>query len=285
MRRFPILVMTLASLLMLSGAEASAQDEGAEVEPDAESAPARTLPNPDQLAEDIIEEEPEAVGKAALAYNATLLDEIFERSTAATIREQKFAAAAGITGGMILVGLAGWRLIEDEPQSDYTRGLGVMFMTLGMADLTTGVFAATRIPHERRRQERWERARKDGVTAIELAHFEGELQSSSETRNGERLLVRWNGLTHAIAGALVLAFTPLPSGSSGSDRVSGYVVGGLFMATGLAAFGTSFRPTPSEKAWQEYNNKKMPMPGHEFSWRMAPSISRRGAGLSFGGTF
>jgi hypothetical protein len=285
MRRFPILVMTLASLLMLSGAEASAQDEGAEVEPDAESAPAGTLPNPDQLAEDIIEEEPEAVGKAALAYNATLLDEIFERSTAATIREQKFAAAAGITGGMILVGLAGWRLIEDEPQSDYTRGLGVMFMTLGMADLTTGVFAATRIPHERRRQERWERARKDGVTAIELAHFEGELQSSSETRNGERLLVRWNGLTHAIAGALVLAFTPLPSGSSGSDRVSGYVVGGLFMATGLAAFGTSFRPTPSEKAWQEYNNKKMPMPGHEFSWRMAPSISRRGAGLSFGGTF
>ena len=73
-------------------------------------------------------------------------------------------------------------------------------MTLGMADLTTGIYAATRIPHERRRQERWERARKDGVTRVELAHFEGELQSSSETRNGERLLVRWNGLTHAIAG-------------------------------------------------------------------------------------
>ena len=186
---------------------------------------------------------------------------------------------------MILIGLSAWRLIETDPQSSYTRGLGVMFMTLGMADLTTGVFAATRIPHETRRQDRWTRARKDGVSEIELGHFEGELQSASETRNGERLLVRWNGLTHAIAGALVLAFTPIPDGSSASDRVSGYVVGGLFMATGLAAFATSFRPTPSEKAWQEYNKQKMPMPGHEFSWRMAPSISRRGAGLSFGGTF
>jgi len=47
----------------------------------------------------------------------------------------------------------------------------------------------------------------------------------------------------------------------------------------------SFRKAPSEKAWEEYNTRKTPMPGHEFSWGVAPSISRRGAGLSFGGTF
>lgn len=234
---------------------------------------------------EVIDAEPEAPLGSALQYNAELLDEIFEQSTAATIREQKFAAAAGITGGMILVGLSAWRLIEDEPQNSYSRGLGVMFMTLGMVDLTTGIFAATRIPHERRRQERWERARKGGITEVELAHFEGELQGSEESREGERLLVRWNGLTHAIAGALVLAFTPIPSSSSRTDRVSGYVVGGIFMATGLAAFATSFRPTPTERAWQEYNRRKIPMPGHEFSWRVAPAVSRRGAGLSLGGTF
>lgn len=288
MRRSSFFTCALTSALWLSAAGVSAQVDptGADETQEAESQSAPSpVPAPNQLAQDIIDEEPDATGKAALAYNATLLDTVFEKSTDATILEQKFAAAAGITGGMILVGLSAWRLIEDEPQSSYTRGLGVMFMTLGMVDLTTGVFAATRIPHERRRQERWERARKDGVTQVELAHFEGELQSASETRNGERLLVRWNGLTHAIAGALVLAFTPIPSGSSRTDRVSGYVVGGLFMATGLAAFGTSFRPTPSEKAWAEYNKQKIPMPGHEFSWRVAPSISRRGAGLSLAATF
>ena len=48
-----------------------------------------------------------------------------------------------------------------------------MFMTLGMADLTTGVFAATRIPHEKRRLERWTRARKNGVTEARARAFRG----------------------------------------------------------------------------------------------------------------
>ena len=235
--------------------------------------------------DEVIVEEPDVLGRDALKYNAEILDELLQRSTEQTIREQKFAAAAGITGGMIMLGLAAWRLIEDDPQSQYSRGLGVMFMTLGMADLTTGVYAATRVPHERRRLERWERARRDGITAVELAHFEGELQSSREIREGERLLVRWNGLTHALAGVLVLAFTPIPDGSSRTDRVSGYVVGGLFFAVGIGTFAASFRGTPSERAWNDYNKRKMPMPGHELSWTIAPSISRRGAGLSFGGAF
>jgi len=160
-----------------------------------------------------------------------------------------------------------------------------MFMTLGMADLTTGVFAAVRVAHEEHRLKRWQHARKAGVTAAELAHFEGELEASQEMRSGERLLVRWNGLTHAIAGVLVLAFTPVPDSSTGTDRVSGYIIGGVFAAVGMGTFAASFRPTPSEKAWEQYNRRKMPMPGHELSWRVAPSISRRGAGLSFGATF
>jgi hypothetical protein len=132
----------------------------------------------------VITEEPDVLGRDALAHNAELLDQLLERSTEQTIREAKFGAAAGITGGMILIGLSAWRLIEDDPQSQYSRGLGVMFMTLGMADLTLGVFAATRIPHERHRLDRWQRARKDGITDIELAHFEGELQAAQETREG-----------------------------------------------------------------------------------------------------
>jgi hypothetical protein len=229
--------------------------------------------------------EPEAPEREPLAYNAELLDELLLQSTEATIRQQKLAAAAGIAGGMVMIGLGSWRLIEDEPQSAYSRGLGVMFMTLGMADLTTGVYAATRVPHEKHRLGRWGRARKNGISEVELAHFEGELQASRELREGERLLVRWNGLTHAIAGVLVLAFTPVPDSSQGVDRVTGYVIGGIFVGTGMAAFAASFRSTPAEKAWNDYNNRKMPIPGHEFSWRLAPSISRRGAGLSFGATF
>jgi len=234
---------------------------------------------------EVVTEEPEVPERDALAYNAEILDELLSRSTAQMIREDKFAAAAAITGGTILLGFAGWGLIEDDPRNQYSRGLGVMFMTLGMADLTTGVYAATRIPHEKRRFDRWEKARKDGITNVELAHFEGELQASREIRRGQRLLVRWNSLTHALAGLLVIALVPVPDGTSGADRVPGYIIGGLFTVVGFATFGTSFRKTPSEKAWNEYNARKMPMPGHELTWGVAPSISRRGAGLSVGGTF
>jgi hypothetical protein len=236
-------------------------------------------------AAEVITQEPDALGRDALAFNAEILDELLERSTEQTIKQEKFAAAASITGGMIMLGLAAWRLIENDPQSQYSRGLGVMFMTLGMADLTLGVYAATRIPHEKHRLDRWKRARKNGITDIELAHFEGELQSSHETREGERLLLRWGGLTHALAGLLVLAFSPIPDSMSRTDRVSGYIVGGLFFAVGIGTLAASFRNTPSEKAWHEYNKQKMPMPGHEFEWGLAPTFSRRGGGLSFGGRF
>ena len=97
--------------------------------------------------------------------------------------------------------------------------------------------------------------------------------------------MRWTGLTHALAGLMVLAYTPVPDSLRPSDRVSGYIIGGLFVATGMVAFATSFRDTPSEKAWNEYTTRKKPMPGHEFQWGVAPSMSRQGAGLSFGGTF
>ncbi len=276
MRFFPAW-LALAALLHATAleVEVSAQDD-AEADQEAE---------PEASPTEIISAEPSVPDSKALFYNAAILDELLTKSSEATIVEQKFAAAAGITGGMVLLGLASWRLIENDPQSQYTRGLGVMFMTLGMADLTTGVFAATRIPHEKRRLERWQKAKKDGINDAELAHFEGELQASTEMREGERLLVRWNGLTHAIAGVLVFAFAPIPSSSSGADRVSAYVVGGIFIATGFTAFGVSFRETPSEKAWEQYKRRKMPMSGHVLSMRVAPAISRRSFGLSMVGTF
>ena len=276
----PIFTWLLTLGLLCGGAPAtlaSAQDATGE--------PSATTESKTPVEAEVITEEPDVLGRDALAFNAELLDELLQRSTEQTIREKKFGAAAGITGGMILLGLSAWRLIEDDQRDQYSRGLGVMFMTLGMADLTIGVFAATRIPHEKRRLDRWERARKDGITDIELAHFEGELQASQETREGERLLVRWGGLTHALAGLLVLAFAPIPDSMSGSDRVAGYVIGGVFFAVGMGTFATSFRDTPSENAWKEYNRRKTPMPGHEFHWGVAPSISKQGAGISVGGAF
>ena len=257
-------------------APASAQDANSAPETAEDEAPG---------AADVIAEEPDVLNRDAVAYNAELLDGLLERSTEQTIREEKWAAALGITGGAMMLGLASWRLVEDEPHSQYSRGLGVMFVTFGMTDLTIGVYAATRIPHEKRRLDRWARAREDGITDIELAHFEGELQASHEHRQGERLLVRWTGLTHALAGVLVLAYTPFPDSLNRKDHVSGYVIGGLFFAVGMATFATSFRDTPSEKAWRDYNSRKKPMPGHEFQWGVAPSVSKQGAGISFGGAF
>ncbi|HET6417619.1 MAG TPA: hypothetical protein VFG22_15080 [Polyangiales bacterium] len=233
----------------------------------------------------IVAQEPDAFDRERLAYNATILDELLTRASEQTIREERFAAAAAITGGSILLGLGTWRLVEKDPQSQFSRGLGVMFLTLGMADFTTGIFAATRIAHERHRLDRWKHARRQGITAVELAHFEGELQAAQEMRQGERLLVRWNAFTHAFAGVLVLALTPIPDSMSGADRVSGYVIGGVFFAVGVATFAASFRPTPSEKAWNDYQKRRMPTRGRELSWGVAPSLSRSGVGVAFGGAF
>jgi hypothetical protein len=279
MRLFSSSLLTLTLLCSAQGAPRAAAQEG--TENDVEN----TVGADSTTAAEVIEEELQAPELNALAYNAAVLDEVLRLSTKQTIREQGFAAAAGVTGGAILIGLGTWRLIEETPQSQYSRGLGVMFMTLGMANLTTGIFAAVRIPHERRRLARWEHARKDGITDAELAHFEGELQASHEMRQGERMLVRWDALTHALAGAVVLTITPIPNGSSSADRASGYVVGALFLGVGMATFGASFRRTPSERAWESYSRRKMPMPGHELSWGVAPAISRQGAGVSLGGRF
>jgi hypothetical protein len=263
------------SILVLLCAIALSAPSSAQAQPEPEAPDAQQSSEDADVATDL----------DALVHNAELLDELLTRSTKEMITTQKFVAAAGIAGGSILLGLSGWRLLENPPQSQYSRGLGVMFMTLGMADLTTGVFAATRIVHETRRQERWEKALKDGITDIELAHFEGELQASQEARQSERLLVRWAAFTHALAGLVVLGLTPIPDSAGGADRVAGYVIGAVFFAIGSATFGVSFREAPSEKAWEEYNTRKTPMPGHEFSWGVAPSISRQGAGLSFSGKF
>ena len=220
----------------------------------------------------------------ALTANAALMDRLLTTANEKTRREQKFAAAAGIVGGSTLIGLGAWRLTEVEPQSQFSRGLGVMFMTLGAADLTTGIFVATRVAHETRRLERWEKAREDGITELELARAEGELLSSAESREGKRLLVRWNGLTHALAGVFVLALSPVPN-TTRTDRVSAYIVGGLFVGTGFAAFGLSFRPTPSEAAWTEYQANKVSGAGQQLSFRLSPSVSRHGFGLGMSGTF
>ena len=135
----PVLTLLSASLSPVAGA---AQDENQDSE--------ATL----EAEADVIAHEPDLFDRDALAFNAEILDELLTRSAEQTIREKKFAAAAGISGGSILLGLSAWRLLENPPGSQYTRGLGVMFMTLGMADLTTGVFAAVRASHERRRLER-----------------------------------------------------------------------------------------------------------------------------------
>lgn len=278
MRPAPATICACALLsLALGPATASAQEATTETP--------RSEAEAKELGTDIVTEEPEVPGRDALDYNARILDEVLTQSTTATIREQKFAAAAGILGGMTMLGLATWRLAEDPPANQYSRGLGVMFVAIGTANLTTGVYAATRIPHERRRLERWEKARKDGITQIELAHFEGELQASRETRQGERLLVRWNGLAQGIGGLLVIAFVPIPDETSGADRTTGYIAGAVVSFVGFATFAASFRDTPSEKAWNQYLSRRIPMPGHELSFRVSPAISRRGAGLTLGGRF
>lgn len=294
MRDAPAGILTCAlaaSLWLASPAGAQVVAPGAvandlvpyENEMEASGDPPMTTPPP---AAAVIDTAAPAPGSSppALSANAQLMERLLIASTEKTIRQQKFAAAQGITAGGILLGVGVWRLVEEPPQSEFTRGLGAMFMTLGAANLTTGIFAATRIPHEKKRLERWHRAAEGGVTELELARAEGELLSAAETRNGERHLIRWNGLAHALAGAVILGVSTVPDNST-ADRVSAWVIGGLFIATGSVAFGFSFRPTPSEVAWKTYQEQQTLSTAKQVSWRLSPAISRRSFGLGMSGTF
>lgn len=215
---------------------------------------------------------------------AELLGTLFEEAAEGSKTTRQYTGLAGVMGGTILLGLAGWRLAEDPAESQFTRGLGVMFATLGMADLTTGVVALKRKPHEEERAERYKKDLRDGMSAIDLARYEGEFQASADIRESLRMLVRWNGLTHALAGAIVMAFSAIPELDAASRR-SAYIIGGVFMGTGSASFGLSFRETPAERSWKNYQKKTANVSGIGQQVGVAPVISRHGLGLGISGRF
>ncbi len=215
---------------------------------------------------------------------AELLGTLFEEAAKGSKKTRRYTGVAGVMGGTILLGLGGWRLAEDPAENEFTRGLGVMFTTLGMVNLTTGIVALKRKPHEEERAERYKEDLKKGMSAVELARYEGEFQASADIRESLRTLVRWNGLTHALGGAIVMAFSAIPELSAASRR-SAYIIGGIFMATGSASFGLSFRETPNERSWNDYQNKKQSVSGLGQQVGVAPVISRHVLGLGVSGRF
>ena len=250
------------------------------------SASASTSPEPPPADADAEAPVPsEAGSENALEANVALMDEILRTSTTETLRVQKIAAITGITVGTVLLGLGTWRLVETDPQNAFSRGVGVGFMVAGAANLTAGVFAVTRVTHETRRLRRWDAALEVGVDEVELGRFEGELRASREVREGERLLLRWTSLTNAMAGALVIGLSAIPDGSSNTDKLGGYISGAIFIAVGMSLFASTFKPLPSETAWEEYSRRRVPSNRTRATIGVAPNISRRGAGLSLGGTF
>ena len=220
----------------------------------------------------------------AIGIRASLLDSVFAKAAKGSKRARKITGATGIFGGATLLGLGSWRITEKEADNEFSRGLGVMFITLGTIDLTTGIIALRRYSHEEKRHEKWKKDRKDGTSEIELAKYEGAFEASTYMREAQRNLVRWNGLTHMLAGVLVMALTPIPDLDSRSRR-TGYIIGGVFMFTGTLSFAVSFRDTPNEKAWDEYQRGTAKHGGTKPIWQMAPMISRNALGLSVAGNF
>jgi hypothetical protein len=276
---------TLLLTWMLSSATSAAAQAA-----DESTAPLNSVAQPDAAAPEHATAQPESAPSRqpspadADPRQAELLGALFEEAAEGSKTTRKYTGLAGVTGGTILLGLAGWRLAEDPAENQFTRGLGVMFATLGMADLTTGIVALKRKPHEEERAERYKQDLRDGMSAIDLARYEGEFQASADIRESLRMLVRWNGLTHALAGAMVMAFSAIPELDAASQR-SAYIIGGVFMATGSASFGLSFRETPAERSWKNYQKQTGNLSGLGQRVGVAPVISRHVLGLGVSGRF
>ena len=192
----------------------------------------------------------QVIGQPAPTHLA--LHEALELSSYKAKRLRRLGGWSGVISGVMVLGLAGWRLLASPNGNDFSRGLGVMFVGVGTTQFGAGVSFLAKPSSEERLFSRLQ----TGSTSLDeaaLARLEGAFEQVARQRHNERKVVRWIGLAKALGGGLVMTSVPFANDLNRESRRTGYIASAVLAVTGLAAFGSSFAMTPTEKAWQKYD--------------------------------
>ena len=179
------------------------------------------------------------------------LREITELMSKKARKSRKIGGWSSIISGALVLGVAGWRIAGDTDGNDFLRGLGVMFIGLGTADVGAGVWLLAKESPEERLFGRLAGSGDATLTDVDIARLEGEFSSIATHRRREREVSRWVNLAKLIGGVAILGLTPFADTNKKSRR-TGYIVGGVFMLTGGISFGGSFKESSTEKQWRAY---------------------------------
>jgi hypothetical protein len=209
------------------------------------------------------------------------LDEWLGYVASASRTERLFQGSSMLVAGSIVMGI-GIPLYIRAPGTELDQGLGLaavaasgVYMGLGIARLASKSAAEKQL-------ERWQAAKRSGLTVRELARFEGELRNYGELARRELLLARWTSFAMALTGGLITGLTPA-AGLSRDGALIGYVGGGILMGVGFLDFGLTFRKAAVPDYWDAYLAGKRPPPS--MKWSAAPAVGQKFAGASVAARF
>ncbi|MEM9729262.1 MAG: hypothetical protein AAF997_11795 [Myxococcota bacterium] len=209
------------------------------------------------------------------------------QTAAADTKGFRFTTAGiSLATGTALLSLGTVRLIQDPANNQIERGVGLMWLGVGAAGITTGLLLLLRKSPEEQTLRRWNERRASGepLSQYELGSFAGELRAAAAFRARERRLVRWTALAGAGAGTLALSLIPAMDNLTNASRRNVFIVGSIFVGVGFLNFGLSFRKSGPEKAWEEYE-LGITSPEPRVQTSLSPIVAEGGAGLALSGTF
>jgi hypothetical protein len=104
---------------------------------------------------------------------------------------------------------------------------------------------------------RWRAAREAGLTATELARFEGELRGTPSLARMERALIRWSGIGLVFGGGLYAGLLALDDPPT-RHRVLGYAASSIYGAVGIVLLVYASIPELGETSWRRYEAGELP---------------------------
>ena len=117
---------------------------------------------------------------------------------------------------------------------------------------------------------RWRAAREAGLTATELARFEGELRGTPSLARMERALIRWSGIGLVFGGGLYAGLLALDDPPM-RHRVLGYAASAIYGAVGIVLLVYASIPELGETSWRRYEAGELPEAPPRVRTQVAPA--------------
>lgn len=218
---------------------------------------------------------PELVEDLAPAEDQARLGEWIEYLSATGKRGRTTSGSTSLVSSSIVMGVGIWAFLQDTPNNELTRGLGLISVAGSGLFMSLAIFELAKKSPPELMLERWDAAVQAELTREELARFEGELRHYSAGRNRVAKATRWANFGVAMTGALVLGLTPAADLSRDGASV-GYVTGGVALGVGLLGFAFSFMDRSDLDYWNAYLRGKRPPTSR--TWSASPEVGRNFAG-------